>query len=345
MRAVVLEQFGGVENFSLQDLPIPEPKAGEVRVRLKAAGFNPVDFKMRHGSYGGNLPVVLGADFSGVVDRVNGPHTGFVVGDQVYGMAFGPCSNGSYAEYLCVPAAFIVKKPPEISFAQAAALPVAALTAYRAMASSGAMKKGDAIFIAGAGGGVGSFAIRLAQAMGITAIYTVAGSVESAQFLVQKLGLDPKNIIEYQGMSQRELKEQLLSLHGGKLFDATFDFVGGEMKRLCLEVTALSGHFATIVPEDEELNLPLWQRGHSMGFGKSLSLHFIFVGAEAFGGSPASWDVYQRHLRHLTLFIAKKQLQLPPSQVIGHLSLETVSEAHRLLEAGRVKGKLVMEIP
>ncbi len=344
MKAVVLESFGEAANLKLKEVPTPHPKKGEVRVRLRASGFNPVDFKIRKGLYGGEPPAILGSDCSGTIDELGPDTPGFVIGDEVYAMSFGQCSNGSYAEYLCIPVEFVAKKPKNITFEQAAALPLASMTAYRAMISSGAIKKGDSIFIAGAGGGVGSIAVQLAKFAGATALFTVAGSEESAQYLQQELSLKKEHILLYRGLTSEQMQAKLTDMNGGRFFDAAFDFIGLEMKRLCLNLTGHSGHFATITPERDRFDFPVWERGASLAFGRNLSLHFVFVGSEAFSGPRQSWSVYSRHLSHISQLIENGTLRPPAIQSLGDLSAETVREAHRLLEDGKVKGKLVMKI-
>lgn len=344
MQAVVLTGFGGSANFTLMDVETPQPRKGEVRIRIKASGFNPVDYKTRQGSYGGTPPLILGSDCSGIIDAIGPEAEGFEIGDEVYAMPFGQCSNGSYAEQLCIPVEFVCKKPKNLSFEQAATIPLASMTAYRAMIGSGAIKKGDSIFIAGAGGGVGSLAVELARDTGTAAIYSIAGSEESAQHLMRCSGFKREHILLYRDLSCEEMQKRLLAMHGGKLFDASFDFVGGEKKRLCLEVTRHSGHFATIVPENAPLDLSVWERGKSMPFGKNLSLHFVFVGSESFSAPCPAWKIYRDHLRSITQLIEQGRLTPPPIKVVGSLSVETVQEAHLLLEEGKVKGKLSMTI-
>ncbi len=344
MKAIVLDAFGEASHFKLADVPVPQPKKGEVRIKLKASGFNPVDYKIRQGWYGGNTPAILGSDCSGVIDAVGHEAQGFSVGDEVYAMPFGPCSNGSYAEFLCLPASFVAKKPSNLSFEQAAAVPLASLTAYRAMVSSHAIKRGDSLFIAGAGGGVGSFAVQLAKHYLVKDIFTVAGSEESARFLHEKLGLKKENILIYKGLSLKELEEKLIAMNGGRLFDATMDFVGGDMKRLCLNLTHHSGHCSSVIAERHEFNVPAWEAGVSPCFNKSLSVHFVFVGSEGFSGPPDSWSIYSRHLNHITQLIESGAIHIPAIKTVGHLSVEAVREAHRLLEEGRIKGKLIMSI-
>lgn len=344
MQAVVLEAFGDVSHFKLKQIEIPQPQKGQVRIQIKAAGFNPVDYKIRKGAYGGQAHIILGVDCSGIIDAIGPDANGFSIGDEVLAFAFGQCSNGSYAEYLCLPVEFVVKKPKNIPFAQAAAIPVAALTAYRSLIAPSVLKKGDAIFIAGAGGGVGSFAIQLAKYAQVKTIFTVAGSEESAHFL-QQMGINKQHILFYRNLTVEQMEEKLIAMNGGNLFDATFDFVGKEMKRLCLKLTAHSGHFSTPVPESDPFDFPVWgrEKGNvSFCFSRNMSLHFIFIGSESFSGPISSWNIYAQQLNYVCRLIEKGAIQMPPVKTLGHLSVETVKEAHRLLEEGRVKGKLVM---
>ncbi len=344
MKAIVLDAFGDASHFRLADVPQPQPKKGEVRIKVEASGFNPVDCKIRQGGYGGNAPVILGADCSGVIDALGKEAQGFSVGDEVYAMPFGPSSNGSYAEFLCLPVSVVAKKPSNLSFEQAAAVPLAAMTAYRAMLSSHAIKRGDTLFIAGAGGGVGSFGVQFAKHHLVKDIFTVAGSEESAKFMHCELGLKKEHILIYKGLSLQQLEEKLMAMNGGNRFDATMDFIGKDMKRLCINLTHYSGHCSSVLPESHDFNLPAWERGVSPCFKKNLSVHFVFVGAEAFSGPPASWAIYSHHLTHISQLIESGAIRLPPVKTIGAMSVETVREAHRLMEEGRVKGKLVMRI-
>lgn len=342
MKAIVLEAFGSTDGFKEVDIPIPEVKSGEVRIKIMASGFNPVDVKTRMGRKGNKLPLILGADCSGVIEAVGQDVTRFSVGDEVYAMSFGQGSNGSYAEYLSIPVEFVAKKPKKLNFAQAAAIPLAAMTAYRAVIASGSMKKGDRVFIAGMGGGVGTLATQMLSQVGASRICTVAGSEQSRAFLQEHFGILPENILIYKGLSLEQMKEKLIAMNGGVLFDATYDCVGKEMKRLCLELTGFSGHFATIVPEAEPFDFPVWEGGNSLCIARNISLHFIFVGSESFGGQKSSWGIYRKHLDAVTQMIETGALLPQPTDVVGSLSVTSVIKAHHLLEEGRVKGKLVM---
>lgn len=127
MKAVVLDAYGSADNLALREVPTPAPGDQEIRIRIKAAGFNPVDYKIRLGAYGtlkNELPKILGSDCSGIVDAVGKGVKDFKIGDEIYAMSFGQGSNGSYAEFLCLPAVMVCKKPRNISFEAAASVPL-----------------------------------------------------------------------------------------------------------------------------------------------------------------------------------------------------------------------------
>lgn len=334
--------FGSADLLNVQDLPTPFPKDHEVRIRIKAAGFNPVDWKIREGWYGGDPHQILGCDCSGIVDAVGAEVKRFAIGDEVYAMSFFKSSNGGYAEWACVPVELVAKKPRSVTFEQAAVIPLASMTAYRATLAVLAPKKEDVIFIAGAGGGVGIFATQFLRLAGAKKIYTVAKDKESALFLQENLGFAQDHILIYEGLSMELLKEKLLAMNGGRLFEATLDLVGGETKRLCLELTGYSGHFSTILPEKEFI-FPIWNED-AIPRARNMSIHQVAVGSE-FGSSDREyWQIYKRHLEHISQMLENGVLKPPPTQVVGPLCVETVRRAHAELKLGHVKGKLVMVV-
>jgi NADPH:quinone reductase-like Zn-dependent oxidoreductase len=344
MKAIVLNSFGGVDNLQLLDWPKPEPKAGEVRIQIKAISFNPVDYKMRQGRFGGNLPLILGRDLSGTVDAVGEDVTDFSVGDEVYAYLGGPKSNGSYAEYVCVPTDFVGKKPLNLSFAQAAAVPLVGLTAYQSVMDKAKVQAYEAIFIAGGAGGVGTMAIQLARYLGAKPILTTAGSDESARYLTQELGILPEHILRYKGLSLDQLKARVLEMNRGRFVEAAFDFVGGLMKRLCCEVINYDGRVVSIVEEPEDFHLDIWNGRKSPLFIKSATFHFELLSARAMFGSPETWKIYRRELNTLTELIETGHIKPPTITHLGEFSAESVRRAHILLEEGHVQGKLVLSV-
>ena len=170
MRAVVFEEFGGPEVLGVQEVPEPQAGPGQVRIKVRAAGVNPIDFKVRRGWTKGFidpvLPAVPGLEVAGVVDQV-GEGAEFAVGDEVVGWSDG----GAYAEYAI--AGNVARKPAGVSWEQAAGVPVAGETAQRVLDLLG-VKSGETILIHGAAGAVGSVAVQLAKAAGLTVVGTAS---------------------------------------------------------------------------------------------------------------------------------------------------------------------------
>ncbi|MCA1717078.1 MAG: NADP-dependent oxidoreductase, partial [Actinobacteria bacterium] len=185
MKAVVIDEFGGPEVLHVVDRELPEPGTGQVRVRVRAAGVNPVDSKIRSGAaqqmFPTQLPAVLGIEIAGTVDGVGPGVDGLAVGDDVLGFADG----GGYAEYAL--ATTVAPKPAQLEWAAAAALPVAAETALRVL-NLLEVTQGDTVLIHGAAGGVGTVAVQVAVARGATVIGTAS---EPNHDYLRELGATP----------------------------------------------------------------------------------------------------------------------------------------------------------
>lgn len=184
MRAYGFTEYGGPETEAWLDLPAPEPGPGEILVAVRAAGVNPVDWKIRAGAHRAflplTLPAILGREVAGVVTAVGAGVPGFAPGDAV----FGSGDAGGYAELCVIPAGRAAHKPASVSFTDAAALPVAAGTAYDAVVQL-ALGAGDTLLILGIGGGVGVAAAQLARAAGATVIGTASAAKRT---FVESLG-------------------------------------------------------------------------------------------------------------------------------------------------------------
>ena len=189
MRAMVTPQFGGPDLFEERDVERPYPGPGEVLVRVVAAGTNPVDAKFRAagGSAGLEVPIILGADVSGVVEEAGPGVTEFTPGDHVYYTpeVFGPRSNGSYAEYHVAAASIVAREPASLSHEEAAAVPLSGGTAYEALVRRLAVRVAETVLIHGGAGGVGSFAVQIAKAAGARVLAT-AGT--DNQEILKELG-------------------------------------------------------------------------------------------------------------------------------------------------------------
>jgi NADPH:quinone reductase-like Zn-dependent oxidoreductase len=195
MHAVRQTEWGGLDKLKLADVPRPKPLPTEVLVRVKAVGINPIDLYTTLGRAYMNavtLPHIPGWDIAGVVEQVGYGTTRFKVGDEVYGMPWFPRAANAYAEYVVAPARHLALKPRTISFEEAAAVPLAGLTAWQMLADVAKVGPGTEVLINGAAGGVGHFAVQIAKSLG--AHVTVVARKEKHQF-VQRLGAD--RMIDY----------------------------------------------------------------------------------------------------------------------------------------------------
>jgi NADPH2:quinone reductase len=343
MRAILLTEFGSAEHFRMAEVPRPEPQPGEVRIRIHAAAFNPTDYQRRQGAGRASaLPLILGIDAAGVVDAIGDGVTTFAVGDEVYTYLLGGGkSGGAYAEYVCRPVDFVAHLPRNLSFAQAAAVVTAALTAYQCLEQV-QLRPGEPLFVAGGSGGVGTMMIQLARHAGAGPIFTTAGGERSAGYLADTLGVPRERLLFYAGLSRDQLAQALREQNGGRLFRVAIDCVGGAMTGLCCDVVDFEGHVISIVQGPRDDSHPPEVDDENRLFNRSAAFHFVMASARGNFGDPESWPMYRRQLAALADLIEAGAIQPPAVTEVGDLSVETVRHAHALLEDGHVQGKLVM---
>ncbi|GAA4594280.1 NADP-dependent oxidoreductase [Planotetraspora phitsanulokensis] len=215
MKAIRQHEFGGPGVLRFEDVPRPEPIGTEVRVRVQAAGVNPVDFKTRSGRGPlRTLPFTVGWDVAGVVDELGGGVTRFAVGDEVLGMPWFPREAAAYAEYVTAPSRQFVRKPAGMSVAEAAALPLAGLTAWQALVDTAGVEEGQRVLIHAAAGGVGHLAVQIAKARGAHVIGTA--SPRNHETLTE-LGAD--ELIDYRATRFEDAVRDV---------DVVFDLIGGD---------------------------------------------------------------------------------------------------------------------
>lgn len=212
MKAVRIHEFGGPEVLKYEDIPEPRPGPGEIRIRIIAAGVNPMDWKIRKGIIGKvPLPMIMGLDVAGIVEMGQGGAL-FQPGDEVFAKV--SIGQGGYAEYTVVNSTQVAKKPKSIGFIESAAIPTAGLAAWQSLFDIAGLKKGQSVLIHGAAGGVGSFAVQFAKWKGAYIFGTA--SEKNEQFL-KSIGAD--EFIDY--------KKQRFEDVVGKV-DVVLDTIGGD---------------------------------------------------------------------------------------------------------------------
>jgi NADPH:quinone reductase-like Zn-dependent oxidoreductase len=307
MKAVRFQRFGGPEVLSYEDAPRPEPKAGEVLVRVHAAGVNPVDWKVRAGHLKGlnpSLPQIPGFDVAGVVERVGEGVERWKAGDEVFSY-LSLRRGGGYAEYVVLRDDEVALKPAKIDFVAAAAVPLAALTAWQALFETAELSEGQTVLVHAGAGGVGHFAVQLAKAKGAKVIATA--SERNHEFL-RRLGADV--VIDYRTQKFEELVRDA---------DVVLDTIGEDTLERSYGVLKEGGIVVSIVGRPDKAKLePLGLRGAN-----------ILVRPEP------------EQLAEIAALIDAGKLRPEVGEV---LPLADARRAQELSEAGHVRGKLVLEV-
>lgn len=315
MRAIVLDRFGGPEVLQLREVAKPRPGACEVLVRVVASGTNPVEAKLRQDASWAGLepPLILGYDVSGVVEEAGPGVKDLAPGDAVYYTPeiFGN-PNGSYAEYNVAPASIVARKPRGISHEEAAAVPLAGGTAWEAVVRRLRLRIGQAILIHGGAGGVGSFAVQLAHAMGA---YVFATASAANQDFVRGLGADRP--IAY----DRDDFVAIVSAEtGGAGVDAVLDTAGHDNVGRSIGCTRHFGGIAHILPAGGDI---------SMSYPKNITLFGTFLTRE------------RQRLDEMRPMLERRLVKPVIDQV---LPLEEVRKAHERLDSGHGRGKVVLRV-
>jgi NADPH:quinone reductase-like Zn-dependent oxidoreductase len=309
MHAVCIHRFGGPEVLSIEQVPIPTPAEGEVLVCIFAAGVNPLDYLTRQGAvekiFPHQLPLILGWDASGVVTK-NGPGVDrFKPGDAIFGRG-DFTRDGAYADFAVLPATQVVHKPRSIDYVEAAAIPIAAATAWQAlsMGAQGSRMDGQAVLIHGAAGGVGHFAVQIAKALGALVIGT--GSAASGEF-VQKLGADV--FVDYRSPHALRTIDKV---------DFVLDTVGAQTQQLSSSLLKPNGMLVSCVSPP------------STACGANFGVRTGMVNVASTGADQ---------LNEILNLIMVGKVQPHVSQT---MPLSEVRSLHTVSETGHARGKLVL---
>ncbi len=328
MKAMIIKDFGGVEVFESAELPTPQVNSGEVLVKVAASSVNTVDTMIRQLGkelpLAPELPAILGMDFAGTVAAVGEGIDQFSVGDEVYGCAGGLLNlPGSLAEYMSVDARLIARKPKNLSMAEAAALPLVAITAYEGLMRAG-VSQNQKVLVHGGSGGVGHIALQLAKHFGAQ-VYATGGGDAQIQ-LIEELGATG---INYKNESVEGYVDKYTD---GAGFDLVFDSVGGENMLNSFEAAALNGQIAsTVALVDLDLSLAHF---------KGLSLHVVFMLI------PMIHNIKREehgHILNVLTDIVEAEA-LKPILDTERFSLEQVGAAHERLSSGKGMGKVVVQV-
>jgi NADPH2:quinone reductase len=236
MRGYGFVEVGGPQMQAFLDVPVPVPGPGELLVRVRSAGVNPGDWRLREGAYGVAGPAVLGREVAGVVERVGADVAGYSVGDEVFGGC--PGMVGGWAEYALVQASFAAVRPSSVTPHDAAVLPVAAGTAFDALTNLG-LPRGATLLVNGAGGGVGVATVQLASAAGLVVIGTASPAKHA---LISSFGGTP--VAYGDGVLDR-----IREASGGRV-DAVFDLVGGDALRAVATLPADPAQVLSVADKD-----------------------------------------------------------------------------------------------
>ncbi|MFI6362071.1 NADP-dependent oxidoreductase [Nocardia sp. NPDC050630] len=308
MRAIVQRSFGGPQVLQVAEAIRPVPGATEVLVRVHAVSINPVEPIIRSGAFPliGQPPFTLGWDLSGVVEEVDPGVNRFRVGDEVYGMPYFPKAAGGYAEYVVAPSRQLVRKPSGLTHAEAAALPLAGLTAWQMLVDIAELQAGQRVLVHGAGGGVGHLAVQIAKARGAYVIGTA--SAGKHEFL-RGLGVD--KLIDYRTADFVDVVRDV---------DVVLETIGGGTAERSLSTLRKGGILVTAV-DKASTALPKLAAAAGVRFA-GISVEPDVVGLEA-----------------LTQLVESGKLHPYVQQT---LPLENAAKAHELVEQGNVQGKIVL---
>ncbi len=307
-KACRIHRFGPPDVIVLEDVEAPAPGAGEVLVRVKAAGVGPWDAWVRAGrsALPQPLPLTLGADLSGEVAAVGPDVASPAVGDRVFGVT-NPRFTGAHAEYAIAAAAMLAPRPAALSDVQAASVPVVAVTAWQALFAQAKAKRGQSVLVHGAAGSVGAYAVRLAHGAGLRVIAT-AGAADAAE--VRRLGADV--VVDYRAARFEDAVPPV---------DAVIDLVGGETQRRSFAVLKPGGTLVSAVSQPDQ----------ESAVRHGVRAVFFLV------------DVGSAQLAHIAGML--EQGVLAP-RVGSVLPLAAARIAHEMLEGARARprGRIVLEV-
>ena len=330
MKAVQMTAAGSPDVLVSTELPEPEINApAQIKVRLAAAGVNPVDTKIRKRGvfYPDGLPAILGCDGAGTVVETGEAVDRFKVGDEVWfchgGLGGAP---GNYAEFTVLDQSEVELKPSSLSFEQAAALPLVLITAWEALFDRAGLSKDQTVLIHAGAGGVGHVAIQLARSVGAKVATTVS-SDEKAEF-VTRLGAE--RVIRYKDV---DFVDDVLAWTGGEGVDVVLDSLGGDVFQRSLNAAKIYGHVNTLLDPGSNIE---WNEARN----RNLSISFTLMLTPMLKAMPDARRHQGEILKHCAELIDAGKLQ---AHVSHTFKLNDAASAHELIEQGHATGKVVLD--
>ncbi|SDM17210.1 NADP-dependent oxidoreductase [Sediminibacillus halophilus] len=310
MKAVVIDQYGSADQLHEIEMEKPALEAGQVLVEMHATSVNPIDWKLREGYLKEMLPfefpIILGWDAAGIVKEVGSDVSGFQPGDRVFARP-ATTRNGTYAEYTAIDKELLAKIPENISFEEAAAVPLAGLTAWQCLVDFAGIKQGDKVLVHAGSGGVGSFAIQIAKSFGAYVASTASGKNED---FLKQLGVD--RFINYQEEDFAEVLDE---------YDVVVDTLGGDIQKKSFEILKEGGTLVSIVGEPDK----------ELANKKQIKSGSLWLNPNG------------DQLAELGKLMESGKLHATVGQTFP-LTTEGVRAAHKLSETHHARGKIVIKI-
>jgi NADPH:quinone reductase len=333
MKAIVMTKPGAPDVLELREVPTPKlEKPTDIIVKVKAAGINPIDTKLRQRGtfYPDQMPAILGCDGAGIVEAVGSQVTTFKPGDEVYYCVggLGKAGEGNYAEYAVVDASLVARKPTSLSFAEAAAAPLVLITAWEALYDRGRLEAGQKVLIHAGAGGVGHVAIQLAKLRNAR-VCTTVGSPDKER-LARQLGADRPILYK-----QTDFAKAVLDWTDGEGVDLAFDTVGGKMFFDSCAAVRVYGDLVTILEPDSSIGNLKVARNRNLRISLELMLTPALMGLE--NARQKQVEI----LEQCAVLIDQGKLKIHLSQAYP---LEEAPIAHQAIETGSITGKLALAI-
>jgi NADPH:quinone reductase-like Zn-dependent oxidoreductase len=314
MKAAIINEFGPAEVLKITDIEKPVPNNEQVLIKVKAIGINPVDTKVRAGTSGISkkilLPVILGWDVSGIIENFGKSVSGFKIGDEVFGCVGFPGLGKAYGEYTVADPNILAKKPRNISFEEAAAIPIAGLTAYQAINEELKISAGQKVLIQAAAGGVGHLAVQFAKMSGA---YVIGTASEKNEKFLKSTGVD--EFINYKKEKFEEIVHDV---------DAALDAMGGEILHKTIACVKRGG-IVVCLPSSTK-NDP---KAIELANERNIRLNWPMMRPDG------------NQMRAIAHLLQEKKLKVFVDKIF---TLDQIAWAHKAVETHQTKGKVVVKV-